>query len=141
MTISVINMIITVYYQKIYSFHYSWKMKFTFISRCINSEYELSAIIKWTHSDACMIHVWEISFCDWDARLSQCHPLTDNLKKKKCFVWSSNSHATCENYFFCMAGMWFMQKWKKSGSLLQLSLKDRVDIRQTFLYRLTQVSE
>ena len=39
-----------------------------------------------------------------------------------------------------LAGMWFMQKWKKSGSLLQLSLKDRVDIRQTFLYRLSQVS-
>ncbi|KAG0721956.1 Protein FAM135B [Chionoecetes opilio] len=38
-------------------------------------------------------------------------------------------------------GMWFMQKWKKSGSLLQLSLKDRVDIRQTFLYRLTQRSQ
>ncbi|XP_064082168.1 protein FAM135A-like isoform X2 [Macrobrachium nipponense] len=38
-------------------------------------------------------------------------------------------------------GMWFMQKWKKSGSLLQLSLKDRVDIRQTFLYRLSQRSQ
>ncbi|RXG60246.1 hypothetical protein Avbf_03156, partial [Armadillidium vulgare] len=33
-------------------------------------------------------------------------------------------------------GMWFMQKWKKSGSLLQLALKDRVDIRQTFLSQL-----
>jgi hypothetical protein len=32
--------------------------------------------------------------------------------------------------------MWIMQKWKKSGSLLQLSLKDHVDIRQTFLYNL-----
>ncbi|CAG5118979.1 unnamed protein product, partial [Candidula unifasciata] len=35
-------------------------------------------------------------------------------------------------------GMWFMQKWKKSGSLLQLSLKDHPDPRQTFLYRLSQ---
>lgn len=35
-------------------------------------------------------------------------------------------------------GMWFMQKWKKSGSLLQLSLKDNVDPRQSFLYRLSQ---
>ncbi|KAK3090321.1 hypothetical protein FSP39_010936 [Pinctada imbricata] len=36
------------------------------------------------------------------------------------------------------AGMWFMQKWKKSGSLLQLSLKDHPDPRQTFLYKLSQ---
>lgn len=34
--------------------------------------------------------------------------------------------------------MWFMQKWKKSGSLLQLSLKDQQDPRQTFLYKLSQ---
>ncbi|CAH1098997.1 unnamed protein product [Psylliodes chrysocephalus] len=37
-------------------------------------------------------------------------------------------------------GMWFMQKWKKSGSLLQLCLKDCVDPRQSFLYRLSQRS-
>lgn len=36
------------------------------------------------------------------------------------------------------AGMWFMQKWKKSGSLLQLSLRDASDVRDTFLYRLSQ---
>lgn len=35
-------------------------------------------------------------------------------------------------------GMWFMQKWKKSGSLLQLSMKDTQDIRQSFLYKLSQ---
>ncbi|XP_063221158.1 protein FAM135A isoform X3 [Bacillus rossius redtenbacheri] len=37
-------------------------------------------------------------------------------------------------------GMWFMQKWKKSGSLLQLALRDAADVRQTFLYRLSQRS-
>ncbi|GFQ67861.1 protein FAM135A [Trichonephila clavata] len=37
-------------------------------------------------------------------------------------------------------GMWFMQKWKKSGSLLQLSMKDSSDLRQTFLYKLSQKS-
>ncbi|XP_033606577.1 protein FAM135A isoform X2 [Cryptotermes secundus] len=37
-------------------------------------------------------------------------------------------------------GMWFMQKWKKSGSLLQLALRDATDVRQTFLYRLSQRS-
>ena len=31
-----------------------------------------------------------------------------------------------------------MQKWKKSGSLLQLSLKDNLDPRQSFLYKLSQ---
>lgn len=37
-----------------------------------------------------------------------------------------------------VVGMWLMQKWKKSGSLLQLSLKDHTDPRQTFLYKLSQ---
>lgn len=36
--------------------------------------------------------------------------------------------------------MWFMQKWKKSGSLLQLCLRDSADLRQSFLYRLSQRS-
>ncbi len=31
-----------------------------------------------------------------------------------------------------------MQKWKKSGSLLQLSLKDNADLTKTFLYQLSQ---
>ncbi|PFX27339.1 Protein FAM135A [Stylophora pistillata] len=35
-------------------------------------------------------------------------------------------------------GLWFMQKWKKSDSLLQLSLHDHSDPRQTFIYRLSQ---
>ncbi|XP_054153255.1 protein FAM135A-like [Oppia nitens] len=34
-------------------------------------------------------------------------------------------------------GLWFMQKWKKSGSLLQLAMKDSSDPRQTYLYRLS----
>lgn len=34
-------------------------------------------------------------------------------------------------------GMWFMQKWKKSGSLHQLALKDATDIRKTFMYELS----
>ncbi len=36
--------------------------------------------------------------------------------------------------------MWLMQKWKKSSSLLQLGLKDHSDIRQTFLYKLSEKS-
>lgn len=37
-------------------------------------------------------------------------------------------------------GMWFMQKWKKSGSLLQLCLKDSTNLRKCFLYKLSQKS-
>ncbi|KAG9350236.1 hypothetical protein JZ751_026590 [Albula glossodonta] len=35
-------------------------------------------------------------------------------------------------------GLWFMQKWKKSGSLLQLTCRDHPDPRQTFLYKLSK---
>ncbi|KAG8581979.1 hypothetical protein GDO81_007872 [Engystomops pustulosus] len=35
-------------------------------------------------------------------------------------------------------GLWFMQKWKKSGSLLQLTCRDHSDPRQTFLYKLSK---
>ncbi|XP_015587946.1 protein FAM135A [Cephus cinctus] len=38
------------------------------------------------------------------------------------------------------AGMWFMQKWKKSGSLLQLAMRDASDLRRTFMFRLSQKS-
>ncbi|XP_043467722.1 uncharacterized protein LOC122501972 isoform X2 [Leptopilina heterotoma] len=38
------------------------------------------------------------------------------------------------------AGMWFMQKWKKSGSLLQLAMKDASDVRRSFMFRLSQKS-
>lgn len=36
--------------------------------------------------------------------------------------------------------MWFMQKWKKSGSLLQLAMKDASDVRRSFMFRLSQKS-
>ncbi|PAA57085.1 hypothetical protein BOX15_Mlig001885g6, partial [Macrostomum lignano] len=38
------------------------------------------------------------------------------------------------------AGMWFIQKMKKSGSILQLKLKDNSDQRQTYLYELSSAS-
>lgn len=34
--------------------------------------------------------------------------------------------------------MWVMQRWKKSGSLLQLALKDSPNIRDSFVYRLSE---
>lgn len=35
-------------------------------------------------------------------------------------------------------GLWIMQKWKKSTSLLQLCLKDNVDPYKTFIYNLSK---
>jgi hypothetical protein len=35
-------------------------------------------------------------------------------------------------------GMWLMQKWKKSCSLSQMSFKDHVDPKQTYLYKLSK---
>ena len=43
-------------------------------------------------------------------------------------------------FLFFSLGMWLMQKWKKSSSLLQLQLKDDSDIRKTFLYKLSEKS-
>lgn len=43
-------------------------------------------------------------------------------------------------FLFLVSGMWVIQKWKKSGSLLQLSMKDHTDPRQCFLYKLSQKS-
>jgi len=38
----------------------------------------------------------------------------------------------------CCTGMWLIQKWKKSDCLLQLGFKDNVDLRKTFLYKLSR---
>ncbi|XP_068967061.1 protein FAM135A isoform X1 [Bombus flavifrons] len=38
------------------------------------------------------------------------------------------------------AGMWFMQKLKKSVSLLQLAMKDAPNVRRSFMFRLSQKS-
>ena len=43
-------------------------------------------------------------------------------------------------YLCSSSGLWFMQKWKKSGSLLQLTCRDHSDPRQTFLYKLSRKS-
>lgn len=41
-------------------------------------------------------------------------------------------------FLISVSGLWFMQKWKKSGSLLQLTCRDHSDPRQTFLYKLSK---
>lgn len=62
------------------------------------------------------------------------------LPKMYTFLSLSGPHlgALYNNSGLVNMGMWFMQKWKKSGSLLQLALKDTSDPRQSFLYRLSQ---
>lgn len=62
------------------------------------------------------------------------------LKKLHTFLSLSGPHlGTLYNSSGLVnMGLWFMQKWKKSGSLLQLSMKDATDIRRTFLYKLSQ---
>ncbi|KAL8596029.1 hypothetical protein ACOMHN_021069 [Nucella lapillus] len=62
------------------------------------------------------------------------------LPKMYTFLSLSGPHlgALYNNSGLVNMGMWFMQKWKKSGSLLQLSLKDSSDPRHSFLYRLSQ---
>ncbi|XP_070194808.1 protein FAM135A-like [Littorina saxatilis] len=69
-----------------------------------------------------------------------CPKLTHLLPKMYTFLSLSGPHlgALYNNSGLVNMGMWFMQKWKKSGSLLQLSLKDTNDPRQSFLYKLSQ---
>lgn len=56
-------------------------------------------------------------------------------------TYTNTSYITLMKYTTTsLTGMWFMQKWKKSGSLLQLCLRDATDVRQSFLYRLSQRS-
>ncbi|XP_043242466.1 protein FAM135A-like [Amphibalanus amphitrite] len=69
--------------------------------------------------------------------------LAPHLDKLHTFLSLSAPHlgTLYNNSGLVNMGMWFMQKLKKSGSLLQLSMKDAVDVRQTFLYRLAMRSQ
>ncbi|KAJ8264698.1 hypothetical protein GJAV_G00152720 [Gymnothorax javanicus] len=62
------------------------------------------------------------------------------LKKLYTFLSLSGPHlGTLYNSSALVnTGLWFMQKWKKSGSLLQLTCRDHADPRQTFLYKLSK---
>ncbi|XP_037076107.1 protein FAM135A-like [Pollicipes pollicipes] len=69
--------------------------------------------------------------------------LQPHLDKLHTFLSLSAPHlgTLYNNSGLVNMGMWFMQKLKKSGSLLQLAMKDAVDVRQTFLYRLAMRSQ
>ncbi|XP_021952574.2 LOW QUALITY PROTEIN: protein FAM135A-like [Folsomia candida] len=63
------------------------------------------------------------------------------LPKLHTFLSLSGPHlGTLYNTGLVTMGMWLMQKWKKSSSLLQLQLKDAPQIRSTFMYKLSEKS-
>uniref|UniRef100_H2ZY44 DUF676 domain-containing protein n=1 Tax=Latimeria chalumnae TaxID=7897 RepID=H2ZY44_LATCH len=62
------------------------------------------------------------------------------LNKLHTFLSLSGPHlgTLYNNSTLVSTGLWLMQKLKKSGSLLQLTFRDNVDPRKTFLYQLSQ---
>uniref|UniRef100_A0A3Q3EGQ8 Family with sequence similarity 135 member B n=1 Tax=Labrus bergylta TaxID=56723 RepID=A0A3Q3EGQ8_9LABR len=62
------------------------------------------------------------------------------LSKLHTFLSLSGPHlgTLYNNSTLVSTGLWLMQKLKKSGSLLQLTFRDHVDPRKTFLYLLSQ---
>ncbi|KAL0962197.1 hypothetical protein UPYG_G00336980 [Umbra pygmaea] len=62
------------------------------------------------------------------------------LVKLHTFLSLSGPHlgTLYNNSTLVSTGLWLMQKLKKSGSLLQLTCRDHVDPRKTFLYLLSQ---
>ncbi|XP_043923219.1 protein FAM135B [Protopterus annectens] len=62
------------------------------------------------------------------------------LNKLHTFLSLSGPHlgTLYNNSTLVSTGLWLMQKLKKSGSLLQLTFRDNVDLRKTFLYQLSQ---
>lgn len=66
-------------------------------------------------------------------RVMICRPQLHTL-----FFISGGPESACVCVFVCHSGLWLMQKLKKSGSLLQLTFRDHVDPRKTFLYLLSQ---
>uniref|UniRef100_A0A1B6C3J1 DUF676 domain-containing protein n=1 Tax=Clastoptera arizonana TaxID=38151 RepID=A0A1B6C3J1_9HEMI len=98
------------------------------------------------HVDACGLNPTKISFVGHSLgniiiRAAIARPQMKHLLPRlHTFLSLSGPHlgTLYNNSGLVNMGMWFMQKWKKSGSLLQLALRDAADVRQTFLYRLSQ---
>ncbi|XP_046660513.1 protein FAM135A-like isoform X2 [Homalodisca vitripennis] len=98
------------------------------------------------HVDACGLNPTKISFVGHSLgniiiRAAIARPQMKHLLPRlHTFLSLSGPHlgTLYNNSGLVNMGMWFMQKWKKSGSLLQLALRDAADVRQTFLYKLSQ---
>ncbi|XP_054285656.1 protein FAM135A isoform X2 [Macrosteles quadrilineatus] len=98
------------------------------------------------HVDACGLNPTKISFVGHSLgniiiRAAIARPQMKHLLPRLyTFLSLSGPHlgTLYNNSGLVNMGMWFMQKWKKSGSLLQLALRDAADVRQTFMYKLSQ---
>lgn len=101
-----------------------------------------------TPSSLCRAHTWEhcITAARWSAQVSP--PLSSELDMLQKLYAAVERYCLmlcvqlASNKGRCMcvvsSGLWLMQKLKKSGSLLQLTFRDHVDPRKTFLYLLSQ---
>jgi hypothetical protein len=100
------------------------------------------------HVKTCYLNIGKISFighslgCILIRSAIQKPELANFSSKFHTFLSLSGPHigTMYNNSGLVNAGMWMMQKWKKSGSLQQLALKDTSDIRSSFMYRLAERS-
>eukprot|EP00090_Calanus_glacialis_P010228 TRINITY_DN18611_c0_g1_i1.p1 TRINITY_DN18611_c0_g1~~TRINITY_DN18611_c0_g1_i1.p1 ORF type:complete len:1338 (-),score=331.89 TRINITY_DN18611_c0_g1_i1:1056-4637(-) len=100
------------------------------------------------HVKTCDLNIGKISFighslgCILIRSAIQRPELVNFSKKFHTFLSLSGPHigTMYNNSGLVNAGMWVMQRWKKSGSLQQLALKDEADIRKTFMYKLAEKS-
>lgn len=100
------------------------------------------------HVKTCDLNIEKISFighslgCILIRSAIQKPELVNFSKKFHTFLSLSGPHlgTMYNNSGLVNAGMWMMQKWKKSGSLQQLALKDSGDIRKTFMFKLAEKS-
>ena len=100
------------------------------------------------HVKTCDLNIGKISFighslgCILIRSAIQKPELVNFAKKFHTFLSLSGPHigTMYNNSGLVNAGMWVMQRWKKSGSLQQLALKDAADIRKTFMYKLAEKS-
>ena len=100
------------------------------------------------HVKTCDLNIGKISFighslgCILIRSAIQRPELVNFSKKFHTFLSLSGPHlgTMYNNSGLVNAGMWVMQRWKKSGSLQQLALKDVTDIRKTFMYKLAEKS-
>lgn len=100
------------------------------------------------HVKTCYLNIGKISFighslgCILIRSAIQKPELASLATKFHTFLSLSGPHlgTMYNNSGLVNAGMWMMQKWKKSGSLQQLALKDTTDIRSSFMYKLAERS-
>lgn len=101
-------------------------------ARCWRGRASAAIFPNCTLSSRCRGHTWErcTTTARWSAQV--------NPGQRDVFTLSWTSRLSDITVCLCWSGLWLMQKLKKSGSLLQLTFRDHVDPRKTFLYHLSQ---